>query len=89
MKIAGVKEVKDQDDKEAIVKATEELSTEMQKIGEIMQKAAEAAAKEGAEPETKEADASAEAEPEVRDAEEVKKEAGETKEEEEKKEDEK
>ena len=42
MKIAGVKEVKDNDDKEAIVKATEELSAEMQKIGEIMQKAAEA-----------------------------------------------
>ena len=41
MKIAGVKEVKDNDDKDAIVKATEELSTEMQKIGEIMQKAAE------------------------------------------------
>jgi len=42
MKIAGVKEVKDADDKDAIVKATEDLSTEMQKIGEIMQKAAEA-----------------------------------------------
>jgi len=42
MKIAGVKEVKDKDDKDAIIKATEELSTEMQKIGEIMQKAAQA-----------------------------------------------
>jgi len=51
MKIAGVKEVKDKDDKEAITKATEELSTEMQKIGEIMQKAAqaEAAPQEGGE----------------------------------------
>lgn len=51
MKIAGVKEVKDKDDKEAITKATEELSTEMQKIGEIMQKAAQAdeAPKEGEE----------------------------------------
>ena len=29
------------DDKEAITKAGEELSTEMQKIGEIMQKAAQ------------------------------------------------
>lgn len=37
-KIAGVKEVKDKDDKAAIEKATQELSTEMQKIGEIMQK---------------------------------------------------
>lgn len=40
MKIAGLKEVKDKDEKEAIVSATDELSTEMQKIGEIMQKAA-------------------------------------------------
>jgi molecular chaperone DnaK len=39
-KIAGVKEVKDKDDKSAIETATEALSTEMQKIGEIMQKAA-------------------------------------------------
>jgi molecular chaperone DnaK len=43
-KIAGVKEVKDKDDKTAIEKATQELSTEMQKIGEIMQKAAQAEA---------------------------------------------
>jgi molecular chaperone DnaK len=40
-KIAGVKEVKDKDDKAAIEKATQDLSTEMQKIGEIMQKAAQ------------------------------------------------
>jgi|AntRauTorckE6833_2_1112554.scaffolds.fasta_scaffold17122_1 molecular chaperone DnaK len=88
-KVKELNEVKEKDNKEAIDTAVAALSTSLQKIGEIMQKAAEAAAKEGAEPETKEADASAEAEPEVRDAEEVKKEAGETKEEEEKKEDEK
>jgi len=41
-KIAAVKEVKDKDDKGAIEKATQELSTEMQKIGEIIQKAAQA-----------------------------------------------
>lgn len=38
-KIAGVKEVKDKDDVTAIKSATEALSTEMQKIGEVMQKA--------------------------------------------------
>ena len=42
-KIAGVKEVKDKDDKAVIEKATQELSTEMQKIGEVMQKAAQEA----------------------------------------------
>lgn len=42
MKIAAVKEVKDKDDKDAITTATEALSTEMQKIGEVMQKAAQA-----------------------------------------------
>ncbi len=40
-KIAALKEVKDQDDKDAIQSASETLSTEMQKIGEVMQKAAE------------------------------------------------
>lgn len=60
-KIAGVKEVKDKDDKAAIEKASQELSTEMQKIGEIIQKASQ---------ETKSEEApKAEAEPEVRDAE--------------------
>ena len=39
-KITGVKEVKDKDDKNAITTATEALSNEMQKIGEVMQKAA-------------------------------------------------
>lgn len=38
-KIAAVKEVKDKDDESAIKKATEELSSEMQKIGEHMAKA--------------------------------------------------
>lgn len=41
-KIASVKEVKDKDDKSVIEKATQELSTEMQKIGEIIQKASQA-----------------------------------------------
>jgi len=40
-KIAGVKEVKDKDDKVAIETATQELSTELQKIGEIIQKASQ------------------------------------------------
>jgi molecular chaperone DnaK len=45
-KIAGVKEVKEKEDKVALEKATQELSTEMQKIGEIMQKAAAETAKQ-------------------------------------------
>jgi len=40
-KIAALKEVKDKDEKESIASATEALSTELQKIGEVMQKAAE------------------------------------------------
>lgn len=44
-KIAGVKEVKDKDDKAAIEKASQELSTEMQKIGEIISKASQEQAK--------------------------------------------
>ena len=39
-KVAGVREVKDADDVAAIQKASEELSTEMQKIGEILQQQA-------------------------------------------------
>ncbi|MEY3784122.1 MAG: hypothetical protein RLZZ230_444 [Candidatus Parcubacteria bacterium] len=46
-KIKEVNEAKGKDDKEVIEKATTELSTSLQKIGEIMQKAAEAAGKEG------------------------------------------
>ena len=44
-KIKAVREVKEGDDKTAIESATEALSTSLQKIGEIMNKAAEAAAK--------------------------------------------
>ncbi len=44
-KIASVKEVKDKDDKGAIETATMELSTELQKIGEIIQKASQEEAK--------------------------------------------
>jgi len=40
-KIAGVRAVKDKDDKTAIETATQALSTEMQKISEVMQKAAQ------------------------------------------------
>lgn len=40
-KIASVKEVKDKENKEVIETATQALSAEMQKIGEIMQKAAQ------------------------------------------------
>ena len=49
-KIAEVKTVKDSTDVEAIKKATEELSSHMQKIGEAMAK--EASTHEGAQPET-------------------------------------
>lgn len=44
-KIKEVNEVKDKDDKEALAKAVEGLTTSLQKIGEIMQKAAEEAQK--------------------------------------------
>ncbi len=47
-KIKELKEVKEKDDKEAIDNKTQELSTSLQKIGEIMQKAAEAASAEAA-----------------------------------------
>lgn len=67
-KIAGVKEVKDADNKDAIIKATEELSTEMQKIGEIMQKAAQEKSAPTADGDT---DAAKDANADVRDAEEV------------------
>jgi molecular chaperone DnaK len=40
-KIAKVREVKEKDDKASIDTATQELSTALQKIGEIMQKAAQ------------------------------------------------
>jgi molecular chaperone DnaK len=42
-KVTALREVKEKDDKAAIDSKTEELSTSLQKIGEIMQKAAEAA----------------------------------------------
>jgi molecular chaperone DnaK len=45
-KIGAVNEAKGKDDKTAIEKATEELSTSMQKIGELMSKSAEADVKE-------------------------------------------
>lgn len=41
-KIKAVKELRDKDDLEALKKATEELSTEMQKIGSAMQESADA-----------------------------------------------
>ena len=44
-KSKALKEAKEKDDLEAITKASEELSTSMQKIGEILQKQAEEAAK--------------------------------------------
>ena len=71
-KIKELNEVKEKDDKTAIDTAVTALSTSLQKIGEIMQKAAEAAAKDEAAP--KEGATDGEAEPEVRDAEEVTKE---------------
>jgi molecular chaperone DnaK len=72
-KVKEVNEVKEKDDKSAIDTAVAALSESLQKIGEIMQKAAEAAAKDGAAPEGADAEAKGTAdEPEVRDAEEVK-----------------
>ena len=65
--IAGVKEVKDKDDKDAITTATETLSTEMQKIGEAMQQqGGDAGAAPEADADTQEAPQSEDA---VRDAE--------------------
>lgn len=46
-KMAALKEVREKDDKAAIDSKTEELSAALQKIGEIIQKAAEAAAPAG------------------------------------------
>ena len=46
-KIAALKEVKDKEDHDAIKKASENLSTEMSKIGEVMQKAATEPGKDG------------------------------------------
>ena len=66
-KIAAVKEVKDKDDKAAIETATEALSTEMQKIGEVMQQAA--AAEQKTDDGTTADDGAANAEENVRDAE--------------------
>jgi molecular chaperone DnaK len=56
-KIAELKEVKDKDDKSAIETKTHELSTEMQKIGEAVQKASEAQTPPASEPEVKDAEA--------------------------------
>lgn len=72
-KITALNEVKEKDDKAAIETAVAALSESLQKIGEIMQKAAEAAAKEDSATQPTEGDTNADAE--VRDAEEVKKEA--------------
>ena len=44
-KIAGLKEVQGKDDKAVIEAKTEELSASLQKIGEIIQKAADESAK--------------------------------------------
>jgi len=69
-KIKGVNEVKENGDKATIATAVEGLTTSLQKIGEIMQKAAEEASKKPA-GETKEKEAGEE-EPVVHEAEEVK-----------------
>lgn len=55
-KITALKEVKEKDDKSAIEAKTEELSTSLQKIGEIMQKAATEQATENKEGEVRDAD---------------------------------
>jgi molecular chaperone DnaK len=56
-KIAELKEVKDKDDKSAIETKTHELSTEMQKIGEAVQKASEANPSPSSEGDVKDAEA--------------------------------
>jgi molecular chaperone DnaK len=56
-KITELKEVKDKDDKSAIETKTHELSTEMQKIGEAVQKASEANPTPSPEGEVKDAEA--------------------------------
>lgn len=66
-KITALREVKDKDDKEAISTATESLSTELQKIGEIIQKAE--AEKAGAATENSDGTEDATADAGVRDAE--------------------
>ena len=67
-KIKGVNEVKDGNDREALAKAVEELTTSLQKIGEIMQKAAEAKQGEAAPADAAKSDE----EPVVHEAEEAK-----------------
>jgi len=69
-KIKIVNEEKDKDDKDALAKSVEDLTSSLQKIGEIMQKAAEAEGKENKPKE--EAESKGEEEPTVRDAEEDK-----------------
>lgn len=69
-KINAVNEVKEGSDKDALAKAVEELTTSLQKIGEIMQKAAEEANKAGGA--AAEDEAKSEEEPVVHEAEEVK-----------------
>jgi molecular chaperone DnaK len=69
-KIKAVNEVKDKDDKDALAKSVEELTTSLQKIGEIMQKAAEEAQKAGGGATEEKKDG--EEEPVVHEAEEVK-----------------
>ena len=59
-KIAALKEIKDKDEKTAIETATQDLSTSLQKIGEILQKASS---------ENKTQEAPKEGEESVRDAE--------------------
>ncbi len=66
-KVVALKEVKDKDDVEAVKTATEALSTEMQKIGEVMQKEAAEQAPDDAQEAG--GDQSASEEPNVRDAE--------------------
>lgn len=68
-KIKAVNTAKDQDEKQKIENAVNELSTSLQKIGEVMQKAAEEAQKHSAE-KTSETD---DDKPKVHDAEEDKK----------------
>jgi len=89
-KIKEVNEVKEKDDKDALAKAVEGLTTSLQKIGEIMQKAAEEAQKKSAgEKGPDKGDKKDEDEPVVHDAEEADKKEEKTQDEKDEKEEDK
>ncbi len=71
-KVSALKEAREKDDKAVIDTKTEELSAALQKIGEIMQKEAEAASKEAAPDQATATDAEVKEEEKPKDADETK-----------------